>query len=369
MRFVNPMMAWFATQPAPEAYELLPAADQLALSRLVPRKFESLEVWMLLFCGVYGLLLSLTVLGGSRDTTLACVGLMCMGIWRRFHPARNQQQWALGAIAATSLVAWLYVTPHTGGSAGPYLYLLLLFAVCYTLLMDTPSSAVFTVALLVLYFASGWSNHATVGIELFVMRGVLIAGMCGLSSRFGTVLRQAEHGIDKLRRDTASLAYNEHGLERYGSRLLDICNAEAQPCTLVLMPLPTLWHEAINVSGKGSEYSTTHFAQLHNRALRDMALHLTLCLPQDAIISRNARGDWVVLVPWLEAQSVLTRLELTFGRPMQLPFGPRQEEFFVALSPCAVMCRGSSDSVTSMHARAYDIWLRGVRTGAIETSY
>lgn len=369
MSFFNPMRAWFTTQPAPEGSEFLTAADHLALTRLVPRKFESLEVWMLLFCGAYGLLVSLMVLGGSRDATLACVGLMCMAIWRRFHPARNQQQWAIGAIAAIGLVTWLYITPQTGGSAGPYLFLLLLFAVGYPLLMDVPTSVVFTLALLALYFASGWPRHANVGTELFIVRGVFIAGLCGLSSRFGTVLRQAEHGIDKLRRDTASLAYNEHGLARYGTRLLDICNAEAQPCTLVLMPLPPQWHEAINVSGKGSEHSATHFTQLQNRALRDMALHLTLSLPQDAIVSRNARGDWVVLVPWLEAQAVLMRLELTFGRPMQLPFGPRQEEFFVALSPCAVMCRGSSDSVASMQARAQDIWLRGVRTGAIDTSY
>jgi hypothetical protein len=369
MRLLNPIQRWFNTQPAPELSEALPAGDQLALSRLVPRKFESLEVWMLLFCGVYGLLVSITVLGGSRDASLACVGLICMAIWRRYHPARTQQQWALGAIAAVGLATLLYITPQTGGSAGPYLFLILIFAIGYPLLMDVPSTIIFTAALLVLYLASGWPYRANVGVELFFMRGVLIAGMCGLSSRFGMLMRTTETSIDKLRRDMASLAYNEHGLARYGNHLLHLCSAEAQPCTLVLMPMPAQWHDAINVSGKGSEYSASHFFQLHNRALRDMALHLTLCLPQDAVVSRNTRGDWVLLVPWLDTQTVLNRLEMTFGRPVQLPFGSSQEEFFVAMSPCAVASRGASDSIVAMQARAHDIWLRGVRTGAVDTTY
>ena len=369
MRLFNPMTAWFNTQPAPEVSQGLTPADQQALARLVPRKFELLEISLLLFCGVYGLLVSLMVIGGSRDAALPCIGLICMAAWRRFHPARDQLQWCLGAWAALALVAWIYMIPQSGASTGPFLFLMLLLAMGYPLLMSVPSAVLFAAGLLAVYFVSGWSRRAGVGIELFLLRGVLIAGLCGLSSIFGRILRQAEFNIDNLRRDTASLAYNEHGLTRYGARLLTQCQSEAQPCTLVLMPLPSNWHEAIDVSGKGSEYSASHFLQLYNRALRDMALHLTLSLPQDAIVSRNGRGDWVVLVPWLEAQAVLNRLELSFGRPMQLPFGPRQEEFFVALSPCAVMCRGSSDSVASMQARAQDIWLRGVRTGAIETSY
>jgi hypothetical protein len=369
MRFLNPMAAWFATQPAPEVSQAITAVDQQALSRLVPRKFEALEIWMLLFSGAYGLLVTLTVLKGSRDVALACVGLICLAVWRRFNPARDQRQWILGALIAVGLVGWLYMIPQSGGSAGPFLFLMLLFAVCYPLLMDVPKALVFTIVLLAVYFASGWSRRAAVGTEIFLMRGVLIAGMCALTNNFGRVLRQAELNIDNLRRDTSSLAYNEHGLARYGTRLLAQCNTEALPCTLVLMPLPAQWHDAIDVSGKGSEYSATHFSLLLNHALRDMALHITLSLPQDAIVSRNARGDWVALVPGLEPQTVLNRLELTFGRPMQLPFGTRQEELFVGLSPCAVASRGSNDSVAAMQARAQDIWLRGVRTGAIETSY
>jgi hypothetical protein len=82
-------------------------------------------------------------------------------------------------------------------------------------------------------------------------------------------------------------------------------------------------------------------------------------------VSRNAQGDWVALVPWMDSHAALNRLELAFGRPVQLPFGPRSEEMFVALTPCAVVSRGSRDTVELMHARAQDIWLRGVRTGAV----
>jgi hypothetical protein len=340
--------------------------DQKALAYLVPRKFESLEVWLLLFCGVYGLIVTALVVHGARDIMLACVALIGMAIWRRYHPARNQTQWAMGAAAALLIVSWIYIDPRSGGSMGPFLYLLILMAVGYPLLMNTLSLCLFTAALLALYYVSGWNNLAPAQRELFLLRGVLLAGICALSGRFGVVLGQVEHGVDRLRRDMASLAYNEHGLARYGARLLHKCALASQPCTLVLLILPADWHDPINVSGYGSDYSAKHSLTLQNRALREMALHLTLTLPAEAIVSRNANGDWVVLVPWLERQAVLTILESRFGRPMQLPFGPKAQEMFVAITPCAVVSSGSEDSLEKMVARAQDIWLRGVRTGAVD---
>jgi hypothetical protein len=359
---------WSNTQPPAQLLGAQAESDQKALAYLVPRKFESLEVWVLLFCGVYGLLVTALVVKGARDIMLACVALIGMAIWRRYHPARNQLQWAIGAAMAVMLVAWIYAEPRSGGSVGPFMYLLILLALGYPLLMDTPSLSVFTLVIVSLYYVSGWGKAGHMQQELFLLRGVMIAGMCALSGRFGMVLRQAEQGIDNLRRDKASLAYNEHGLARYGARLLESCAAEMQPCTLVLLPLPNDWHDAIDVSGHGSDYSAKHSLTLQNRALRDMALHLTLTLPAEAIVSRNANGDWVLLVPWLERPAVLNMLESRFGRPMQLPFGPRAEEMFVALTPCAVVSSGSDDSLEKMVARAQDIWLRGVRTGAVDAA-
>jgi hypothetical protein len=357
---------WHSTQPPAQLPGAQPEPDQKALAYLVPRKFESLEVWLLLFCGVYGLLVTALIVKGAREIMLACVALIGMALWRRYHPARNQAQWALGATVAVLLVAWIYIDPRSGGSTGPFLFLLILMALAYPLLMDTPALAVFTIAVVALYYVSGWRNTAQIPQELFLLRGLMIAGMCALSGRFGRVLRQAEQGIDNLRRDKASQAYNEHGLARYGARLLQTCASEMQPCTLVLLPLPQNWHDAIDVSGSGSDYSAKHSLTLQNRALRDMALHLTLTLPAEAVVSRNASGDWVVLVPWLERHAVLNMLESRFGRPMQLPFGPRNQEMFVALTPCAVVSSGNDDSLEKMVARAQDIWLRGVRTGAVD---
>lgn len=285
------------------AVSALAPEQQNALDRFVPRKFETLEVWLLLFCSGYGLLVSMAVLGGARDAALACVVMLCMALWRRFHPARNQTQWCVGAALVLLMVAWIYMDPRGGGSAGPYLFLLILLSVTYPLLLDTTGAVLFTVAILVLYFAAGWSRRTATGQELFFARGVLLAGMCSISWRFGSVLRHAETSMDRLRRDAASLAYNEHGLARYGSRLLAQCASEAQPCTLVLLPLAQDWHDAINVSGKGSEYSATHFAQRQSKALSDMAQQLSQALPAEAVVSRNAQGDWVALVPWMDSHA------------------------------------------------------------------
>lgn len=359
---------WNNTQPAAEFASTQMDPDRKILAYLVPRKFESLEVWLLMFCGVYGLLVTALALHGAREIMLACTGLIGMAVWRRYHPARNQTQWAAGAAVVLLLVAWIYVAPRSGGSAGPFMYLLLLMAVAYPLLMDTALLVGFTVCLLAVYFATGWQGPGPQLTEVFVLRGVLLAGMCVLSGRFGVVLRQVELSVDRMRRDVASLAYNEHGLARYGARLLRLCAQESKPCTLALLPLPSAWHDAIDVSGRSSDFSAKYSLQLQNQALRDMALQLSTALPGDAVVSRNAQGDWVVLVPWLERLPVVHMLEEAFGRPVQLPFGPRQQEMFVAITPCAVVSEGEDDSLEKMVARAQDIWLRGVRTGAVNVN-
>ncbi len=356
---------WSDTQPAADVASTQIEPDRKTLAYLVPRKFESLEVWLLMFCGVYGLLVTALALHGAREIMLACIGLIGMAVWRRYHPARNQTQWAAGAAVVLLIVAWIYVAPRSGGSTGPFFYLLLLMAVAYPLLMDTVLLIGFMVFLLAVYFATGWQRSESMSVEVFVLRGILLAGMCVLSGRFGVVLRQAELSVDRMRRDMASLAYNEHGLARYGARLLRLCAQEAKPCTLVLLPLPPNWHDPIDVSGRGSDFSAKYSLQLQNQALRDMALQLSSVLPADAVVSRNAQGDWVVLVPWLERLPVVHVLEAAFGRPVQLSFGPRQQEMFVAITPCAVVSEGESDSLEKMVARAQDIWLRGVRTGAV----
>ena len=342
--------------------------DKKALAYLVPRKFESLEVWLLMFCGVYGLLVTALVVKGARDIALACACLICMAVWRRFNPARNRTSWVLGAMASLAIVCWIYIDPRSGGSSGPYLFLLILMGTDYPLLMETGEAVFFSGCLLALYFFGRYKN-GNVSTELFVLRGLLLAGICMLSGRFGSVLRKAEQSIDLLRHDQASLAYNEHGLNRYGARLLEQCSLEAQPCTLVLLALPQDWHAPLHEGGHSSEYSAMRALKLRTRALRDMTLHLTLSMPANSVVSRNAQGDWIVLVPWFSRQSVANTLESAFGRPMQLPFGARKDEMFVALTPCLVASDGAHDTIQSMVARAQDIWERAVRTGAVEAAY
>lgn len=360
---------WHDTRPESEFTSAPLDADQRALNFLVPRKFESLEVWLLLFCGVYGLLLTAFVVGGARNILLACAALLCAAAWRRYRPARNQQQWATGALLAILAAGWILLDPRSGGGAGPFVVLLMMMAMCYPLLMSGPVFTLFMAGMLAVYLAVGWQDVLAVSPAKYILQGLLIAGMGAVSWRFGRVLGQAEQGIDRLRRDVASMAYNEHGLARYGARLLHQCAQQAQPCTLVLLPLPHHWHDALDVSGYGSDYSAKHSLSLQNGALREMALHLTQAMPNDALVSRNASGDWVVLVPGLERLPTLARLEKSFGRPVQLPFGPREQEYFVAITPCAVVSSGSDDSLEKMVARAQDIWLRGVRTGAVDAGY
>lgn len=356
---------WSATQPSAQGLADS-RMDRGAMAALIPRKFETLEVWLLLFCGAYGLLVAGFMVHGTRDIMLACVGLICMASWRRFHPARTRLQWMQSASVALLLAGWIYFDPSSGGVAGPFLYLLLLMAAAYPLFMDMPSASVFIGGMLAVYFVSIWRQTGAVPHDLMLLRAVLITGMAGLSVRFGKVLLYAEEHMDTLRRDSASQVYNEHGLLRYGARLLEACGREMQPCTLVQLTMQRDWNAMVQVGGHVGEKSALDLRKLQNRALQDMAQNLTDALPYEAIVSRSVQGDWVVLIPWLDRKTAITMLEKNFGRPLQLSFGPRKLELFVVLMPCAVQSNGSDDTVDKMLARAQDIWQRGVRTGAVE---
>lgn len=357
---------WHNTQPGLEPMSSQERKDQKALASLVPRKFETLEVWLLMFCSLYGLLVTAVVTHSSLRAFVACAALMAMAAWRYYRPARTQKQWMLGAFLALAIVAGIYADPSSRGSVGPYLYLLLLMAVAYPLLMDSTLAVVYTVCLVLLYFFAGQHRLGEVSKELFLLRAVLLLGLCALSARFGIVMRQVEHSIERLRHDIASLAYNEHGLVRYGSRLLSLTYQTDKPCTLVLLCMPQDWFNPLHMGGNSSDYSARESPKVQIQALRDMERSLSAALPGDALVARSQQGDWVLLVPNMNRQEVIGRLEKAFGRPLQLLFGPRSEEMFVALTPCAVESEGSDDRIDKMLARAYDIWQRGVRTGAVD---
>jgi hypothetical protein len=359
---------WHNTQPAVEPISSQERQDQKALASLVPRKFETFEVWLLVFCGLYGLLVTAVVTHSSLSTLIACAVLLCMAVWRYYRPARTQKQWMLGAFLALLCVGSIYADPSSRGSVGPYLYLLLLMAVAYPLLMDSSFAVVYTICVMLLYFFAGQHRLGEVSKELFLLRAVLLLGLCGLSARFGMVMRQVEHSIERLRHDIASLAYNEHGLVRYGSRLLTLSHQAGKPCTMVLLCMPHDWFNPLHMGGNSSDYSANQSPKVQTQALRDMERSLSTALPGDALVARSQQGDWVLLVPGLNRLAVITKLEKTFGRPIQLLFGPRSEEMFVALTPCAVESTGSDDRIDKMLARAYDIWQRGVRTGAVDAN-
>jgi uncharacterized membrane protein len=340
---------WHNTQPAPEAVSSQERRDQKALASLVPRKFETLEVWLLSFCGLYGLLVTAFVTHSTRSSLLACVALLCLAAWRYQRPARTQKQWMLGAFLALGVVASIFADPRSGGSVGPYLYLLMMLAMAYPLLMNPTYAVAYTACVLLLYFVAGGHRSPDVSQELFILRAVLLVCLCGLSARFGIVMRQVEHSIERLRHDIASLAYNEHGLVRYGGRQLTKCHHSGQPCTLVLLCMPHEWFSPLHMGGNSSDYSAQHSPKLQTQALRDMAHSLGTALPRDALVARSQQGDWILLVPGLIRQAVVQRLEDAFGRPLQLQFGPRSEEMFVALTPCAVESEDSDDRIDKIY--------------------
>lgn len=344
------------------AFNALEAKDS---KQHLPRRFDGLEVWLLMFCGIYGLLVSAFVLKGSRDIKFMCIAFVLMGAVRRLHPSRKRWHWTADGVLAVVLVAAIFAIPSSGGSTGPFLHLLLVLVMGYPLMMEASVAFAFAAFSVAVYFLTGLGAGQTTSMPLYIATGGFIAGICLVSARFGYVLRSAEEVAESLRRDKASLAYNEHGLARYGGKMLASCMREQKPCSLVLLHMPPDWREMLRRVDHSERSSAWSAYALECAALRDMAVGLMRVLPAHSVVARNADGNWVLLVPQLEREAVLDLLTKSLGRPLQLPFGEATHEMFVALTPCVVVAESEHDSVHLMQHRAQEIWRRGLRSGVV----
>ena len=334
-----------------------PPAEML---RLLPRSFNSLEVWLLLVCGVYGLLVSILILPGAGELKLMCIGFMLLAVAKRMKPARTKNEWFWGAAAALFLSAVIYVDPNSGGSSGPFLYLMILLAMGYPLLMELPAASMFGLVLVGIYLLGLREHSNAVTKELMLLRGVLLAAITFLSSRLGAVLRSSEEIMDAMRRDSQSLAYNEHGLAYYGGRLLRSCKLKKASCTMVLLRMPIDWtQDAI------TDIDAVFQNNIYKLALQDLAMQITQSAPQGSLLARTSELDWVLMVPGMTSNEAVDHLVSHFGRPLQIPYGSKEDEWFVVIAPCAVQMNTDYASVAQMLARAQQLWDRGFVSGVV----
>jgi GGDEF domain-containing protein len=339
------------------------AAGQHA-QRLMPRKFEGLEAATLLFCGIYGLLVAMLLLKAALGPVLLSLALLAAGAWRLRYPVRSKLQWSIDALVVVLITAALFADSRTGGGSGPYLFLVLLFAMTFPLLMEASSAVLFTGLLLAVYFVFGRSTAWVVQSELFVLRGVLIAGLCLLSMQFGQVLRRSEETVEQLRHDLESGAFNEHGLRRYGQPLLRHCRGAGKPFCMVYLNMPLDWTQQIIEARHFVNPHPIEMRQLRAQAFSEMLHTLSAHLSADCLVGRDAQGDWVILMPGQTSQQAILALESAFGRPIQINFGPRADEMFVSMMPCVVEAQ-EGEGLLHLHARATDILNRGVMSGAV----
>ncbi len=357
------IQSWLPTGGFAQGKYVLKSSPQYT-HPLIPRKFQGLEASMLLFCGGYGVLVAALLLQAAVLPTLLSLSLVVLGMVRLRYPVRSKLQWSIDSLLALVVVAALFADSRTGGSSGPYLFLLLLLAMTFPLLMETSTAVLFAGLLLTIYFASGDNANWAVSPMFFVLRGLLVAGISLVAMRFGTVLRSSEETVEQLRRDIDSEAYNEHGLQRYGEPALRQCRLQGKAFSLVYLSMPPDWAQQI-IEAKG--FVSPHprqLRQLRAQALQEIAHSLTRALPSHALIGRDANGDWLLLLPSLGSKEALLKVERAFGRPLQINFGPRQHEMFVSFMPCVVQAQ-EGESLLDMHARAADIWNRGILSGAV----
>lgn len=363
MYIFKQVAAWLPTRGMSTNFPQLSASHSHALL-LIPRRFEAIEAANLIFCGVYGFLVAVFLLKSALLPMVLSGALLAFGALRWRYPVRSKLQWVIDALIVLAVVACLFMDRRTDGGAGPYLFLLLLSAMMFPLLMDFSRALSYGALLLVVYFVVGRETAWNALPAQYVLRGVLIAGVCVLATGFGHILQRSEESLDQLRRDLESGAYNEHGLLRYGKPALLHCQQQGKPLSMAYLNMPLDWAQQIIEAKHFVNPRPIELRQLRSQALAEMFESLCMALPANCLVGRDAQGEWVIVMPGISSQEALLMLESSFGRPLQINFGPRDDEMFVSMMPCVVEAQ-KGESLLHMHARATDIWNRGVISGAV----
>jgi hypothetical protein len=345
---------------------------------LLPRYLRQLETGLLLFCGLYGLLVSQAVTHSSQLQIL-CLGFIGLGLVRWYVPAGTALQWLMGAFAALGLALVIYLHPASGGVSGPYLFLLLLMAMAYPMAMGEFSALFYGLVMVVVYLAGVWLKPAALSRELVLARTVLISGICFLSAWFGLSLRRSHWLFEALLRDGRSGAYNEQGLSFYGQRMVERSQAAHQNIALALLRMPhgwmpgeisSQWDLLITNTPKGASREEVlaegeQSANSLSLALRDMQRQLSAVVGNEGLVARMANGDWVLLVPGMARKRLLEILIHRFGHPLQVPFGNRNDELFVPITPCVLQVDDDTPNLQDTMSRAYSLWQRSERAGTV----
>jgi GGDEF domain-containing protein len=343
-----------------------PSADPArSVNANLERKLQDIEAALLLFCGVYGLLVTAVIFQWLLGPTLICTAFVAIGLWRWRYPARSKLARVLDMIACLCLLSALFFDPRLGASAGPYLFLVLLFAMAFPMMLELGDAALFSLLLLAIYVCAGRAGQALQLSGVFGLRTFLVLGICSLSVFFGQRLRHIFGKTELLRLDLQSGAYNEHGWLHYGERLLKECRLAGEALSIALIPMPSLWQEQLVAEYGLMNAQPQRLHQLKENALKGMATGFSTALSPRSLVGRDSHGHWVLIAPDTARQELLQRLEKRFGRPLQVEFGPVELEMFVGLQACVVECQ-AQESIMTAYARAIDIWGRARRTGVAE---
>ena len=166
--------------------------------------------------------------------------------------------------------------------------------------------------------------------------------------------------MDAMRRDSQSLAYNEHGLAYYGAQLIRTCKLKNTACSLVLLRMPMDWTQDA-ISGIDAALQKN----IYELSLQDVAAQIAQLAPQGSLLARTSELDWVLMVPGMTSNDAVSHLVSHFGRPLQIPYGLKEDEWFVVITPCAVQMNTELRSVADLLVRAQKIWERGFNTGVV----
>jgi diguanylate cyclase (GGDEF)-like protein len=266
-----------------------------------------LEPWVAFSIAAYTAFIALVAYLQVPALWLFVLYAALIGKWSDVHPARLQVTMFMRAAA---LIAGGYIlhthTSHLLPGPGGVFFFWLSITTMYYAFMLKPVWGVALVSLAVASYAASAMGTGLEGgaLNAIARGGYLVFFPLVVAMRFGSVMRRPDQALEQRRLDQATGLYNKEGLLEHGADLVETCQRDRRPLSLIVLDCADL-QEIRGVYGRQV-----------NRKLRAKIIKKLASVAGDrGLLARTGATEFSLLVPGMGREKVLAALERVMGNP------------------------------------------------------
>jgi GGDEF domain-containing protein len=290
---------------------------------------------------VTGLLLILTRNLDFADWMMVALAL-CIGAWSRAYPAQHQAMLLARAACLLLCAAAVHLQTNTPLSYQLLLMWTLVTQVGYSMLARMPWALLIAALGVLQVVLLGWLVPPSAW-SAWVLTLVQLAVWPCVAMVFGNSSQRSDARLERSLIDEGTGLYNTQGLFTYGADLARRCRSDGQPLSLLLI-------SCRNIDDVGEALGDKVLRRLLGEAVKGIATSAEFV--SNSLTARCDLGEFVVLLPAVDAERSKVFLAKKFGQPPTIQLTAHERKITVMLDTAVIVAGKNRHSIESMYAAA-----------------